>query len=504
MGVGTRALGLGGAYAAVGDDASAAYYNPALLGRAWGTQILGMHALGMEVDRRTSYLALSHRLKWGALGASFITSGMSDIEGYSVDGTSTGTFNYGDIVAMLHGAYAQEYFSLGATLKYLRSGHDAEWSGDKNANGFGVDIGGTGKVASWVGLGLALRDIGSSIGSEDANKVPINMLAGVDLKPAEWFTFGFDLEWIKDEENLKYHSGIEGAFPLNQDNTLGAAARLGLNDGNFAAGLGFRVKMLEFDYAYLDEPQDFLGESHRIGVTLKLGEQPEEPSPFEYQPRKGGDTDLDGIEDHVDKCPGAAEDFDGFEDEDGCPDVDNDGDGILDVNDDCPGRAEDLDGFEDHDGCPELDNDGDGILDEDDKCPNAAETFNGYEDDDGCPDEIPGQMARVNINFKVGTAEISGADPYLVLSQIVEFMKNNPDVRVRILGHTDNTGSLELNNRLSLERADSVKTWVVEHGVAANRLVTEGKGPAVPVATNDTPEGRQRNRRIEFEIIRSQ
>ncbi len=101
------------------------------------------------------------------------------------------------------------------------------------------------------------------------------------------------------------------------------------------------------------------------------------------------DRDRDGIPNNVDACPNVPEDFDGFEDEDGCPDYDNDGDGILDVDDQCPNEREDFDGFEDEDGCPDLDNDGDGIPDVADRCPNDPETFNGYQDDDGCPDTLP-------------------------------------------------------------------------------------------------------------------
>jgi len=98
------------------------------------------------------------------------------------------------------------------------------------------------------------------------------------------------------------------------------------------------------------------------------------------------DSDNDGVIDSDDRCPDQAEDFDGFEDSDGCPDPDNDNDGILDDADKCPGEAEDLDGFEDSDGCPELDNDNDGVLDAEDKCPNEAEDKDGYEDLDGCPE----------------------------------------------------------------------------------------------------------------------
>lgn len=99
------------------------------------------------------------------------------------------------------------------------------------------------------------------------------------------------------------------------------------------------------------------------------------------------DRDKDGILDDKDQCPAAAEDMDGFEDSDGCPDLDNDGDGVADANDKCPMQAEDPDNFEDLDGCPEVDNDKDGIPDDADHCPKEPETKNGYKDQDGCPDE---------------------------------------------------------------------------------------------------------------------
>ena len=102
-----------------------------------------------------------------------------------------------------------------------------------------------------------------------------------------------------------------------------------------------------------------------------------------------GDRDGDGLKDDVDKCPDDPEDFDDFEDEDGCPEPDNDRDGILDEDDKCPLIPEDKDGFQDEDGCPEgdkNDRDGDGILDNVDKCPDDPEDFDQFEDEDGCPD----------------------------------------------------------------------------------------------------------------------
>ena len=97
------------------------------------------------------------------------------------------------------------------------------------------------------------------------------------------------------------------------------------------------------------------------------------------------DSDGDGIPNVRDKCPLIAEDRDGQQDEDGCPDDDSDGDRRSDSEDKCPTEAEDLDGFDDDDGCPELDNDLDKILDAQDKCPNDAEDGKPPVANDGCP-----------------------------------------------------------------------------------------------------------------------
>ncbi|HEY1532828.1 MAG TPA: OmpA family protein, partial [Polyangiaceae bacterium] len=110
---------------------------------------------------------------------------------------------------------------------------------------------------------------------------------------------------------------------------------------------------------------------------------------FVYEPSIG-DRDGDGYKDDQDQCPDEPEDFDGFKDEDGCPDPDNDNDGILDVNDRCPNVPEDFDGDHDEDGCPDIDKDGDrdgdGIPDSKDKCPDDPEDKDGFQDQDGCPD----------------------------------------------------------------------------------------------------------------------
>jgi outer membrane protein OmpA-like peptidoglycan-associated protein/opacity protein-like surface antigen len=216
------------------------------------------------------------------------------------------------------------------------------------------------------------------------------------------------------------------------------------------------------------------------------------------------DNDGDGIPDIKDQCPNQAEDIDGFQDDDGCPDLDNDGDGIPDIKDKCPNQAEDMDGFQDDDGCPDLDNDGDGIPDIKDQCPNQAETVNGYEDADGCPDKKPeivieksAPIVLEGITFRTGSAQlVPGAKS--VLDKVAQTLSDYPSMAVEVSGHTDNMGNRLANMRLSKLRAEAVKTYLMSKGIAATRIRTAGLGPDKPVAPNTTVDGRARNRRIEF------
>jgi outer membrane protein OmpA-like peptidoglycan-associated protein len=246
------------------------------------------------------------------------------------------------------------------------------------------------------------------------------------------------------------------------------------------------------------------------------------------------DKDGDGILDKEDACPDAAEDMDGFQDDDGCPELDNDGDGIPDDRDRCPDAAEDMDGFQDDDGCPELDNDGDGIPDARDRCPDAAEDMDGFQDDDGCPeldndgdgvadsaDRCPGtpagiavdangcpQVAEIKqalvlkgVNFLTGSEELT-PESLSALADVARSLIAYPDVRVEIQGHTDSAGAAAFNESLSLKRAESVRDHIVTYGVDIRRLRAVGYGERFPIASNSNAEGRALNRRVEIHRIR--
>ena len=210
------------------------------------------------------------------------------------------------------------------------------------------------------------------------------------------------------------------------------------------------------------------------------------------------DTDKDGILDDRDQCPKQAEDMDGFEDRDGCPDTDNDKDNVPDSADRCRNEAEDMDGFEDTDGCAEIDNDGDSIPDNTDKCPNHV----GLPENQGCPKtaEIRGKLILSGVNFTSGKAVLT-RNSFTVLDHVIESLREWPEIRLEIQGHTDDRGDDNFNLQLSQRRADAVREYFISKGIDASRLTAVGYGEQRPVADNTTKKGRVENRRVEIHRV---
>jgi OmpA-OmpF porin, OOP family len=252
-----------------------------------------------------------------------------------------------------------------------------------------------------------------------------------------------------------------------------------------------------------------------------------------------GDRDGDGIPDAIDKCPDLRETYNAFEDADGCPDdPDTDGDGVPDSRDACMLEPEDKDGYLDEDGCPDLDNDADGIPDARDTCPNQPEDRDGFEDEDGCPDpdndkdtvldvedlcpNTPGQPGGLRpgcpslivvtakeiritqqIQFDFNKSTIKPVS-FIILDAVTEVLAANPRITIEVQGHTDNVGQPAYNTKLSQQRADAVRAYLVGHGIEAARLVSKGFGMDQPLLANDTEAHRALNRRVQFIRTESQ
>ncbi len=280
--------------------------------------------------------------------------------------------------------------------------------------------------------------------------------------------------------------------------------------------------------ANLDVPTHI---QHFAGLTFKFG---------------GKDTDGDGIYDKDDACPEVAglpqfkgcpdTDGDGIQDsEDACPDVaglaefngcpDTDGDGIIDSEDDCPNEKgtkmmkgcpdADGDGVADKDdkcptvagakdngGCPWPDTDGDGVADKDDKCP----TVKGTVANNGCPEVSDEAIKKLNdyaktILFDTGKFSFQ-KQTFPVLEAITAILKEYPNSRFSLEGHTDNVGKADLNQKLSDGRANAVKQYLIDNGIDPFRLTSKGFGMDNPIDTNKTAKGRANNRRVEVKLVK--
>ncbi|MBL7795750.1 MAG: OmpA family protein [Saprospiraceae bacterium] len=224
----------------------------------------------------------------------------------------------------------------------------------------------------------------------------------------------------------------------------------------------------------------------RDGVADKDDDCPTEAGTVKGCP----DADSDGVADKDDKCPREP----GTAATGGCPPVtDRDGDGVADDKDPCP------DAKGPFNGCP--DSDGDGVADNLDKCPNSVGPATNY----GCPEVKKETKERLefamkNVQFETGKTELKSSS-YKILDEIVGIMKQYPDYKLDIRGHTDNVGEPERNLALSTDRAKTCYDYFVYRGIKAERLRSAGFGDTKPIGDNKRSAGRAKNRRVEFELV---
>ncbi len=346
---------------------------------------------------------------------------------------------------------------------------------------------------------------------------------------------------------------MANGYLLKEEATIAPYIFLGMNGSNIndktfltqSSGIGFNIWLTKWlgvnaegSYDYVFDYNDYFhysfglvarfGKKHDMdkdGISDKNDACPEVPGLAEFAGCP--DTDNDGIQDKEDKCPTVA----GPKATNGCPDTD--GDGIIDIEDACPqvaGLAQfkgcpdtDGDGIMDkEDQCPTIkgprstfgcpDTDGDGITDNSDKCPNEK----GTKENNGCPpkevapavvvtppvEKIKAlEFSTKNIRFDTGKSNIKQSS-YNDLNNIIKIMNEYPNTRFSVSGYTDNTGTKEMNLRLSEDRAQATKNYFTDRGISASRITAKGYGIENPIATNETPEGKEENRRVEINLIK--
>ncbi len=226
------------------------------------------------------------------------------------------------------------------------------------------------------------------------------------------------------------------------------------------------------------------------GIADKDDACPEIAGPAEFNGCP--DTDGDGIADKDDACPDVA----GLKSLGGCPDAD--GDGITDKADKCP----DVKGPKENAGCPWPDRDGDKVLDKDDKCPDVAGTVA----NNGCPEVSDEVVKRLNDYAKTILFDSAKASfkqqTFPVLQAMVSILKEYPNSKFSLEGHTDSDGKDAANQTLSEDRAAAVKNYLIENGIAAERLSSIGFGESKPIDTNKTKAGKANNRRVEVKLVK--
>ncbi|MBL9023361.1 MAG: OmpA family protein [Myxococcales bacterium] len=359
-------------------------------------------------------------------------------------------------------------------------------------SGLAINVGGGAGIVEGVGVPLARAMVGLTFSMEAGDQDADGINDNDDTCPAK----PEDKDQFEDEDGCpEDDNDKDGVVDTKDKCPLKAEVINGFKD----------------DDGCPDEVKD----SDKDGIPDGSDKCPDQAGAVRTQEFYGcADTDSDGVADPKDKCPNAAEDTDGFEDTDGCPDPDNDNDGVPDESDECGEEPEIKNGFKDEDGCPDSvpDADKDGIPDNVDKCPTRAETFNGRDDEDGCPEagpslvDIKEEEIRIlqRVEFETSSDKIKGATSFAVLDAVIGALKANPQIfLVEVAGHTDNSGDAKLNKDLSQKRADAVRKYMIDKGVAESRLRATGYGQEKPISDNNTAAGKQKNRRVEFNILHS-
>jgi len=266
MGVGARALGMGGAYVAEATDASAGYWNPAGLAYIVRASLTSMYSAGMSFDRTQNFFAFGYTFNSITLGISWLNAGIDDILEYDGGDNYLGTYKDMDNVFLLSCAWKNpnRTFAVGGNFKVVNM--KVDYTGDYNKTGVGADVGFryAPSGAKYAG-GLVVRDIGTKV---DGWTVPTNIQLGVVIYPYLGFSIPLDVSKTVDRSGVAYHMG--GEYYHEFDPNYGVSVMGGINDGAFSIGAGAKIYNFRFDYSYVTEKEDFMNENHKISLSAEF------------------------------------------------------------------------------------------------------------------------------------------------------------------------------------------------------------------------------------------
>ena len=286
-------------------------------------------------------------------------------------------------------------------------------------------------------------------------------------------------------------------------------------------GMNYKNFVLAYSYDFtLSSIRNYSTGSHEVLLAYQFNRKSKTPEVIIEQPTQPKDSDGDGVADNEDLCPnvkglkeykgcpdtdgdGVFDDLDecpkvvGPKDNKGCPWPDSDNDGLSDNKDDCPKIA----GPVENRGCPYGDTDGDGVNDNADECPKTP----GPITNKGCPviekkDQEVVDMAVKNLEFETGK-DIIEERSKPSLNTLADKLKQKSEWNLLLSGHTDNVGDDDANMILSKNRSEAVKKYFISSGISESRIKVNYFGETKPIADNNTSEGRQKNRRVEFMIV---
>ena len=267
MGVGARAIGMGGACIAEVKDASAVYWNPAGLTQLEHLNITGMFSAEMAYERSHSFLAYGRKFGFGALAMGWISSEVRGVRGYNSADEFTGTFKEIDNVFLFSYANKVGKLSLGTNLKIVNQ----KMADYLNETGIGLDFGLRYYYNDDIVLGAVVKDVATKVGAWTGkdevlnDRVPATFGVGAVIY-SYGFVFPIDVYKVEGREEMALHFGGEYAYQFEEKYL--ASARAGSNDGEIAFGFGLKFVKFAIDYAFVAEQQDFLKEHHKFSFSV--------------------------------------------------------------------------------------------------------------------------------------------------------------------------------------------------------------------------------------------